>query len=160
MQLLASVARQYTMTSSIMMYSESPVNFTDLAEKTRDFRLTCKAAVAMALLLATSPAMHAQIAATRPPAHDFPTSVRADYVVGCLAANGFEHQKLDACACSIDEIANRMTYDEYEEASTVLSMQQAGVGPRGGLFRDTPQAKQALERLRRAQAEANLRCGS
>ncbi len=114
---------------------------------------------AAAWLLAASSVAHAQSSATKPPLHDYPTSVRADYVVGCLAANGFEHQKLEACACSIDEIANRMSYDEYEEASTVLSMQQAGVGPRGELFRDTPQAKQALERLRRAQAEANLRCG-
>ena len=134
------------------------------AEMTGDVRLTSRAAgravLAAALLAAAAPGVRAQSSGTHAPLHDYPTSVRADFVVGCLAANGFEHQKLDACACSIDEIANRMTYDEYAEASTVLSMQQAGVGPRGGLFRDTPQAKQALERLRRAQAEANLRCGS
>jgi hypothetical protein len=52
-----------------------------------------------------------------------------------------------------------MDYDDYERAGTVLSMQQAGVGPRGGLFRDTPVARQSLEQLRRAEAEANLRCG-
>jgi hypothetical protein len=39
-------------------------------------------------------------------------------------------------------------------------MQQASVGPRGGLFRDTPVAKATLEKLHRAQAEANLKCGS
>ena len=139
-------------------------NFNAFADKTSDIRLKCRiagsAVLAMALLLGATPAVHAQSPGAHSPLHDYPTSVRADFVVGCLAANGFEHQKLDACACSIDEIANRMSYDEYAEASTVLSMQQAGVGPRGGLFRDTPQAKQALERLRRAQAEANLRCGT
>jgi hypothetical protein len=67
---------------------------------------------------------------------------------------------LEKCACGIDVIANQLSYDDYETAATVLSMQQAGVGPRGGLFRDTPVAKQSLEKLRRAQAEANLRCGS
>ena len=139
-------------------------NFTAFGEKTSDAHLirraTGSAVLAVALLLAATPRAPAQTSGTHPPLHDFPTSVRADFVVGCLAANGFEHQKLDACACSIDEIANRMSYDEYAEASTVLSMQQGGGGPRGGLFRDTPQAKQALERLRRAQAEANLRCGT
>ena len=147
-----------------MTFSTALPNFVDSAKNTSDVQLirppAARACAAAALLLASMHGLHAQSPTTRPPLHDFPTSVRADYVVGCLAANGFEHQRLAACACSIDEIANRLTYDEYEEASTVLSMQQAGVGPRGGLFRDTPQAKQALERLRRAQAEANLRCGS
>jgi hypothetical protein len=93
------------------------------------------------------------------PANDYPTATRADYVVGCLAANGFQHAMLEECACDIDEIANRLSYDDYEQANTILSMQQASVGPRGGLFRDTPVAKQTLEKLRRAQAEAALRCG-
>ncbi len=96
---------------------------------------------------------------TRPPRHDYPTTVRADYVIGCLAANGFQHKLLDRCACSIDAIADQMSYDDYERAETILAMQQASVGPRGGLFRDTPVAKQSLQQLERAQAEANLRCG-
>jgi hypothetical protein len=95
-----------------------------------------------------------------PPKHDYPTAARADYVIGCLAANGFKRELLDKCACSIDVIANQMSYDDYEKADTILSMQQASVGPRGGLFRDTPMAKDTLAALRRAQAEANLRCGA
>jgi len=97
---------------------------------------------------------------TKAPVHAYPTEARADYVLGCLAANGLQHDLLTECACNIDEIANRLSYEDYEQAGTILSMQQAGVGPRGGLFRDTPVAKQTLERLRRAQAEAALRCGS
>jgi hypothetical protein len=100
---------------------------------------------------------HAQ--APQPPRHDFPTAARADYVIGCLAANGFQHRLLDQCACSIDAIADQMSYDDYTRAETILSMQQAGVGPRGGLFRDTPVAKDSLQQIQRAQAEANLRCG-
>jgi hypothetical protein len=94
------------------------------------------------------------------PRYDYPTAARADYVIGCLAANGFQRQLLDKCACSIDAIADRLSYEDYETADTILSMQQASVGPRGGLFRDTPVAKTTLEKLRRAQAEANLRCGA
>ena len=114
--------------------------------------------ICLAWMTAPVSAVHAQDA--RPPLHDYPTSARADYVIGCLAANGFQRQLLPRCACGIDVIADRLSYEEYETAETILSMQQASVGPRGGLFRDTPVAKSTLEVLRRAQAEANLRCGA
>lgn len=93
------------------------------------------------------------------PRYDYPTAARADYVIGCLAANGMRRDLLGKCACGIDTIADQLSYDDYEKASTVLSMQQGGLGQRGALFRDTPIAKDSVEKLRRAQAEANLRCG-
>ena len=102
----------------------------------------------------------AQAQDAKPPRYDYPTTARADYVIGCLAANGFQRQLLDRCACGIDAIANQLSYEDYEIAETILSMQQASVGPRGGLFRDTPVAKDSLAKLLRAQAEANLRCGA
>ncbi len=95
----------------------------------------------------------------RHPKNDYPTAARADYVIGCMAANGFHRELLDKCACGIDTIADQMSYEDYDKANTILSMQQGGGGPRGGLFRDTPVAKTEMEKLRRAQAEANLRCG-
>jgi hypothetical protein len=94
----------------------------------------------------------------RHPKNDYPTAARADYVIGCMAANSFKRELLDKCACGIDTIADMMTYDDYEKAETVLSMQQGGLGERGNLFRDTPTAKDAVEKLRRAQAEVNLQC--
>ena len=93
------------------------------------------------------------------PRNDYPTAARADYVIGCLAANGMRRELLTKCACNIDTIAEQMTYEDYDRASTILSLQQGGLGPRGAEFRDTPVAKDALEKLRRAQAEANLQCG-
>jgi len=113
---------------------------------------------AFALVL-TGAACAAHAQDSKQPRYSYPTATRADYVIGCMAANGFQHQLLDKCACGIDVIADRLSYEDYETAETVLSMQMAGVGPRGGLFRDTPVAHESLERLRRAQAEANLRCG-
>ncbi len=92
------------------------------------------------------------------PANDYPTAARADYVIGCLAANGFHRELLEKCACGIDTIADMLPYDDYEKASTILSMQQGGLGDRGALLRDTPIAKEEIEKLRRAQAEVNLRC--
>jgi hypothetical protein len=92
------------------------------------------------------------------PKNDYPTAARADYVIGCMAANSFKRELLDKCACGIDTIADMMTYDDYEKAETVLSLQQGGLGDRGNLFRDTPIAKVEVEKLRRAQAEVNLQC--
>lgn len=113
------------------------------------------AVFAMACLVSASYA-HAQ---ERHPKYDYPTAARADYVIGCLAANSFKRELLEKCACGIDTIADMMSYDEYEKAETVLSMQQGGgLGPRGDVFRDTPIMKEAVEKLRRAQAEVNLSC--
>jgi len=98
-------------------------------------------------------------AQVRHPAHDYPTAARADYVIGCLAGSGFKRELLERCSCAIDTIADQMPYEDYEQAETILSMQQGGgLGDRGGVFRDTPIAKERTEQLRRAQAEASLQC--
>lgn len=94
----------------------------------------------------------------RHPKFDYPTTARADYVIGCLAGSGFKRELLERCSCAIDTIAETMPYDDYEQAQTILSMQQGGLGQRGAMFRDTPIAKQRTEELRRAQAEATLAC--
>jgi hypothetical protein len=91
--------------------------------------------------------------------NDYPTSARADYVIGCMAANGNTHEALLKCSCAIDTIASLMTYSRYEQAETALSLQAGGgVGGRVGLFRDPPQIKAVIEELHRSQAEANLQC--
>jgi len=91
--------------------------------------------------------------------NDYPTAARADYVIGCMAANGNTRQALLKCSCAIDAIASLMPYSHYEQAETALSLQAGGgVGGRVGLFRDPPQIKAVIEELRKAQAEANLQC--
>ena len=91
--------------------------------------------------------------------NDYPTAARADYVIGCLAANGNTREALFKCSCAIDTIASLMSYSHYEQAETALSLQAGGgVGGRVGLFRDPPQIKAVIEELRKAQAEANLQC--
>jgi hypothetical protein len=91
--------------------------------------------------------------------NDYPTSTRADYVIGCMAANGNTREALLKCSCAIDTIASLMPYPHYEQAETALSLQVGGgVGGRVGLFRDPPEIKAVIEELRKAQAEANLQC--
>jgi hypothetical protein len=89
--------------------------------------------------------------------NDYPTSARADYVFGCMKANGETQHSLDQCSCSIDMIASIIPYDRYITAETVLRMAQVR-GNLGGEFRSTEQARTALDDLRRAQAEAEVRC--
>ena len=89
--------------------------------------------------------------------NDYPTSARAEYVFGCLKANGETRQAIEQCSCSIDVIASLVPYDRYVTAETVLSMSQVR-GNLGGQFRTSEQAAGALNDLRRAQAEAEVRC--
>ncbi|MBD0275624.1 MAG: hypothetical protein ICV73_27310, partial [Acetobacteraceae bacterium] len=90
-------------------------------------------------------------------ANDFPTAARADYVLGCMAANGNTRLALERCSCSLDAIAEQMPYARYEEADTALRMQAGNLGERSAMFRDPPGVRAAVEDLRRAQAEATLR---
>jgi hypothetical protein len=90
-------------------------------------------------------------------ANDYPTSARADYVFACMKTNGDTREALDQCSCSIDVIASLLPYDAYVAAATVASLNQQA-GQIGGLFRGATAARDALVRLRRAQAEGEVRC--
>lgn len=90
-------------------------------------------------------------------ANDFPTEARADYVFACMATNGQSRAVLGQCACSIDVIASILPYDDYVRAETVLSVRQVG-GERSAVFQSTQIARDAVAELRRAQAEAEIRC--
>jgi hypothetical protein len=110
------------------------------------------AAVLVAVLATAAPA---QDMAER--LNDYPTVARADYVFGCMAANGRTRRVLEQCSCSIDIIASILPYERYVAAETVLSLRQEG-GERTSLFRDTAFARTMLTELRRAQAEAEILC--
>jgi len=89
--------------------------------------------------------------------NDYPTSARVEYVFGCLKANGETRQAIEQCSCSIDVVASLLPYQRYITAETVLSMSQVR-GDMGSPFRTSEQAASALNELRRAQAEAEVRC--
>jgi hypothetical protein len=89
--------------------------------------------------------------------NDYPTAARADYVFACMKTNGDTQVALRQCSCSIDVIASLLPYDRYVTAQTVLSLAQVP-GRFGAMFRGPEPAKDAVNRLRRAQAEAEVRC--
>ncbi len=106
---------------------------------------------AFALALAGASAVHAA------ELNDYPTSTRAEYVFGCMKANGETRQSIEQCSCSVDVVASLVPYERYVTAETALSMAQV----RGNLsaqFRTSEQATSAINEVRRAQAEAEVRC--
>jgi hypothetical protein len=89
--------------------------------------------------------------------NDYPTATRADYVYACMKANGETREVLTQCSCSIDIIASILPYDRYVTAETALSLAQVP-GRFGAMFRSPEEPKAAVADLRRAQAEAEVRC--
>jgi hypothetical protein len=89
--------------------------------------------------------------------NDYPTVARADYIFACMKTNGETRRALEQCSCSIDVIASILPYDRYVAAETYLSLSQVP-GRFGGMFRSTEGARAATNELRRAQAEAEVRC--
>jgi hypothetical protein len=90
-------------------------------------------------------------------AGDYPTTAVVDYVLGCMRANGQTHKAMEDCSCSIDVIATILPYDHYERAATFQSLGLM-TGENGALFRESKPAREARTELRRAQAEADVRC--
>ena len=88
---------------------------------------------------------------------DYPTVARADYVFGCMAANGQTRPALEKCSCSIDTIATILPYEKYVEAETILSVGQVA-GQQAEVFRTTGMFRDMVADLRRAQAEAEVTC--
>lgn len=89
--------------------------------------------------------------------NDYPTEARADYVFACMKANGDTQRALRQCSCSIDVIASILPYDRYVAAQTALSLAQVE-GRLGAMFRGPEPVRAAVNNLRRAQAEAEVRC--
>ena len=89
--------------------------------------------------------------------NDYPTAARADYVFACMASNGQTQEILRRCSCSIDVIASIVPYKRYVEAETILRMRQVG-GEKSTTFRDSAEYRKIVDDLKRAQAEAEIRC--
>ena len=106
---------------------------------------------------ACAAALLAGAAGAAEPENDYPTEARADYIFGCMAANGQSRESLSRCSCSLDALASLLPYDKYVQASTVLSLRQ-GIGQRTTAFKSTKVFDDQVAELRRAQAEAEIRC--
>jgi len=107
--------------------------------------------------LALAAATAAQFPASTAELNDYPTAARADYVFACMKTNGETQPALEKCSCSIDVLASILPYDRYVAAETFLSLSQVP-GRFGAMFQSPEQARAAINDLRRAQAEGEVRC--
>ena len=89
--------------------------------------------------------------------NDYPTVARAEFVFGCMGANGQTPEMLYKCSCSIDVIASIIPYDRYVQIETVMRMQQVA-GERTAAFRTTKWANAMVDEFKSAEAEATLKC--
>jgi hypothetical protein len=122
---------------------------------TRDIAIRMRRARVLGFILVATAAVAKPVGAVE--LNDYPTAARADYVFACMKTNGDTRQALEQCSCSIDVIASILPYDRYVAAETVLSLSQVP-GRFGAMFQSPEQAKAATNELRRAQAEAGVRC--
>ena len=90
-------------------------------------------------------------------ANDYPTVARAEFVFGCMGANGQTPEILYKCSCSIDVIASIIPYDRYVQIETVMRMQQVA-GERTAAFRTTKWANAMVDEYKSAEAEGTLKC--
>jgi hypothetical protein len=87
----------------------------------------------------------------------YPTADRVEFVLECMQKNGGKQEFLYKCSCVIDDIAQKLTYDDFVEAATAARFQSLG-GERGGAFRDPPKTREMAQRYTRIQGEAMKRC--
>ncbi len=90
-------------------------------------------------------------------ANDFPTASRMEYVLECMKDHGGKQEYLYKCSCAVDQIASRLKYDDYLEASTALRNQSLS-GERGAEFRDPPGVRSMAKRYKGVQQQANEAC--
>lgn len=90
-------------------------------------------------------------------AYDFPTTDRVEYVLECMKNHGGKQEYLYKCSCAIDNIAKKLKYDEYVEASTAQRYQSLG-GERGAVFRDPQNVKKVAKNYKAIEDAAQSAC--
>lgn len=93
------------------------------------------------------------------PTHNYPTQERVEYVFGCMEElGGANYTNLYKCSCSIDRVADEVSYDDYLTMLTFKRGQQAG-GERPEVLREGSMASRYRRLLAHAQNSAAQQCG-
>tara|TARA_B100000029_G_scaffold509883_1_gene600073 strand:- start:929 stop:1264 length:336 start_codon:yes stop_codon:yes gene_type:complete len=90
-------------------------------------------------------------------ANDFPTLARSEFVFACMSSNESNRDFMAKCSCAIDEIAKRISYEEYAQAEAIARL-QLGASPREEAFKSVGLSKERMDKLLRAQAASELEC--
>jgi hypothetical protein len=92
------------------------------------------------------------------PGHEYPTYARVEYVQECMLRNGAELANLYKCSCAIDRIAKDLIYDDFVDWGT-FARNASLAGERGGVFRDSDEARKKTKGYRELEAAAYKACG-
>ena len=88
----------------------------------------------------------------------YPTLERVNYVLDCMDRHGgprIEH--LTSCSCEIDEIADKVTLDEFTDANIYVQNKDTP-GDKGAVFHDMKFAKDAFDKLEDSRKAAEKVC--
>ena len=88
---------------------------------------------------------------------NIPTNEKVEYVFACMQGNEDSQAYIVKCSCSIDYIDEQMTYDEYVNAETILSLKQI-YGEKSLMFKNTPNAMEIYSNMQNILAEAEMEC--
>ncbi len=75
-----------------------------------------------------------------------------------MARTGGKLENLYKCSCVIDRLAEKLSYDDYVEASTFAHYSSLP-GEGGGIFRDPERAKERAKLYRSLESAAYKTCG-
>ena len=92
-----------------------------------------------------------------PKSNDFPTYARSEFVFACMSSNKNDRDFMAKCSCAIDEIAKRISFEEYAQAEAIARLWE-GASPREEAFKSVGLSKQTMDKLFRAQAASELEC--
>jgi lysyl-tRNA synthetase class II len=88
---------------------------------------------------------------------NIPTNEKVEYVFACMQGNENSQAYITKCSCSIDYIDEQMTYEEYVEAETIMSLRQI-YGEKSLMFKNTPNAMEIYSNMQNILAEAEMEC--
>ncbi len=88
---------------------------------------------------------------------NIPTNEKVEYVFACMQGNEDSQAYLVKCSCSIDYIDEQMTYEDYVQAETIMSLRQI-YGEKSLLFKNTPNAMEITSNMQNILAEAEMEC--
>jgi len=91
-------------------------------------------------------------------AHDYPTVDRVLYVQSCLREHpGPNFEMIHKCSCTVDRIAEKLTYEQFVDLSTEANATTIG-GERGAVIRENEGAQKDVRRFRTLTNEAKKSC--
>ena len=88
---------------------------------------------------------------------NIPTNEKVEYVFACMQGNEDSQAYIVKCSCSIDYIDEQMTYEDYVQAETIMSLRQI-YGEKSLLFKNSPNAIEIYSNMQNILAEAEMEC--